>query len=814
VIARLAAIAAIVAVALALGSCSVSDYCLNCATNDGPGGDGGVDANGDAPDSGTPADACVPTSTEICDNIDNDCNGMIDDDPAQVGDECGDPDPPCSLGVYECNAGLLECTGVEPTPESCDDIDNNCNGTVDEGDPEGGGTCGSDLGECVAGVFRCQGGDLVCIGSIGTPGMDPETCDGQDDDCDGTFDEGIVLGSCGLTDEGECTLGTEQCSGGGIVCIGATYPTFEICDNFDQDCDGNDTNGYDLLNDRQNCGSCGNVCVVMNASAVCSGGECLVGTCDPDFHDANGDGNMPGTDGCEYGPCEFQSTQEACNLADDDCDTMIDEGVSPPPSFCSQVGACMGSTPTCTANGWVCSYGPDVSTDGMGNIIPESTCDGIDNDCDGPIDESHPLKNQPCNDGQAGACTDFGTFGCDTGDPAGPLVCSAVDDDGGTGTAEVCNGIDDNCDSTVDNGFAAGMMTGQDFVTLGGTQIMKYEASRPSATSTSQGTGGTYVCSRANVVPWTNVTRPQAQAACAAIGARLCTEAEWQTACYATTQAFPITGPTGANDRVFMEAEDGTNGGAIAGKSWTSYTGTTGFSGTGALQATPDSDSGTVNCGTANPDAATPRVDFQVNVQSTGNYFIWVRMIRANGSGSDDSVCVGVDNVQNGTTLTTTNGTWTWVVSGAINVATTGNHRFSVYMREDGTAFDAIAVSKNGVDAPIEHQYTWAFDVNPTLPQPNKCNTDPYDTVAGGADQDDILATGTLTACFANGSGANDAFDLTGNVREWTAPRSPGVNAMRGGASNTELNGAACQDDFVLGNDTFFFPNVGFRCCR
>jgi len=51
-------------------------------------------------------------------------------------------------------------------------------------------------------------------------------------------------------------------------------------------------------------------------------------------------------------------------------------------------------------------------------------------------------------------------------------------------------------------------------------------------------------------------------------------------------------------------------------------------------------------------------------------------------------------------------------------------------------------------------------------------------------------------------------------VREWTAPRSAGVNAIRGGASNTELNGATCQDDFVLGSDTFFFPNVGFRCCR
>jgi hypothetical protein len=812
VIARLASLVAVGALAVALGSCTVNDYCLNCATNDGAGGDGGVDANGDAPDSSTPSDACVPTSEELCDNIDNDCDGMTDEDAMDVGDTCGDPDPPCSLGVFECNAGVLECTGVVPTPEVCDDVDNNCNGTADEGDPEGGGPCGSDLGECVAGVFRCQGGSLTCVGSIGTPGADPETCDGQDDDCDGTFDEGIVLGSCGLTDTGECTLGTEQCSGGGIVCIGAEFPTFELCDALDQDCDGNDTNGYDLMNDRQNCGSCGNVCVVTNASAICSGGDCLVGTCDPDFHDVDGDGDTPGTNGCEYGPCSFQSSQEACNLVDDDCDMNVDEGVTPPPSFCSQIGACMGSTPTCTANGWVCSYGSDVSTDGMGNLIPETTCDGIDNDCDGPTDESHPLKNQACNDGDQGACIDAGTFGCDSADPSGPLLCSAVDDDGGIGTAEVCNAIDDNCDGTIDNGFAGGMMTGQEFVTLGSTQIMKYEASRPSATATSQGTGGSYVCSRADVLPWTNVTRPQAQAACAAIGARLCTEAEWETACFATTQTFPITGPLNANDRVFIEAEEGTASGAVNGKTWTSYTGTTGFSGTGAMRATPDNDGSTTNC-SASGDANATRVDFQVDIQSTGTYYVWVRTIAVGGDTADNSVCVGMDNTVVNQTVSTNNATWTWVLGPSFTPAV-GNRRFTVYMREDGTAFDAIAISKNGVDPPNEHLYSWAYNTNPSTPQPNKCNTDPYDTVAGGTDQDDILTTGFLTGCFANGTGANDAFDMTGNVREWTAPRSTNVNAIRGGASNTELNGATCQDDFVLGNDAFFFPNVGFRCCR
>jgi len=813
-------LALVVVVVLATAtSCDVSDYCLNCQVDDAGGDDGPADANGDAVDSSPPSDACVPTGVEICDGFDNDCNGMIDDNLTDIGGTCGDADPPCTLGIYVCTAGVRTCTGIEPQPEQCDNIDNNCNGTVDENDPEGGGICGTNEGECVAGVNRCIGGTLQCIGASGmpedpAPPNEPETlCDGKDNDCDGMIDDGIVLGSCGPAqgNTGECSLGNLQCVGGGPVCVGAIYPSFELCDGLDHDCDGNNTNGFDLMNDPTNCLTCGHVCSVPNSTASCSVGSCHVGACLPGFVDANHDGMSPGGgDGCEYA-CDFQSDQEACNGQDEDCDQIIDEGVVAPANFCRQIGACSGSTPVCTATGWQCVYGPNVSTDGMGNIVPESTCDGIDNDCDGGVDESHPLKGTPCNDGELGACLDAGIYVCNAADPTGPSICNAVDDDTGPPPPEVCNGIDDDCDGIVDNNYASGMMTGQSFVTINGVNIMKYEASRPNATGGSQGTGGGYVCSRAGVIPWTNVTRPQAQNACAAIGARLCTETEWQNTCLATVQAFPINGPTGANDRVFIEAEEGVASAAVAGRQFTAYTGFPGYSGLGAMQPTPDLGT-SVTCN-ASTEANAPRVDFTVNVLSTGNYYIWTRMVRIS-SGSNE-LCAGVDGTASGTTITTNNtANWTWVVSPAFNVGTTGNHRFSVYMREDGTPFDAIVISKNGVDAPIEQSYSWAYDVNPSTPQPDKCNTDPYDTVPGGNDDDDILAAGSLAGCYANGPGAADAFDMTGNVREWTAPRSAGVNAIRGGASNTELNGATCQEDFVLGSDTFFFPNVGFRCCR
>ncbi|ANM31148.1 hypothetical protein ABI59_18580 [Acidobacteria bacterium Mor1] len=142
-----------------------------------------TDADGDGYGrTGTPSTVCgstdcdddddlvSPAAAELCDGVDNDCNGLVDDD------------------VNES--------------EICNGLDDNCNGLIDENNPEGGGFCaiGGALGVCADGTETCVDGLLECVADRG-PG--PEECsNGLDDDCDGSVDEstddtdGDGIGDC------------------------------------------------------------------------------------------------------------------------------------------------------------------------------------------------------------------------------------------------------------------------------------------------------------------------------------------------------------------------------------------------------------------------------------------------------------------------------------------------------------------------------------------------------------------------------------------------------------------------------------------
>lgn len=149
-------------------------------------------------------------------------------------DDCDDYNPhirPGTPNVYcDCNAA----TGggaTQGTSEICDNVDNDCDGSTDESLSQG---CG--FGICSGGVQSCSSGSW---GTCSTSGLaTSEMCNSLDDDCDGTVDESLSQ-QCG-TDEGACVVGTQSCSAGAWGTCGGTYvgPTNETCNGIDDNCNG------------------------------------------------------------------------------------------------------------------------------------------------------------------------------------------------------------------------------------------------------------------------------------------------------------------------------------------------------------------------------------------------------------------------------------------------------------------------------------------------------------------------------------------------------------------------------------------------
>ena len=561
-------------------------------TSDGmPGDDGGnviADAavnDGRINDAQPMVDGCTPTP-EVCDGMDNDCDTSVDedfnlnDDPANCG-SCGNT---CDLSgtagtcdsggcQYTCQPGYHDLNndlnmpgsnGCEYGPciatgaETCNFTDDDCDGEIDEGlmldtDPL---NCGSCFNECptinvnnatcsggVCGYDSCVDGFAdVNTGVIGCEYTCPlavplaqEECNAIDDDCDGVIDELPITGlgtDCGPTppgETGECSWGSMQCVFGVPTCQGYQGPVAETCDNLDNDCDGTDDNGFDKDNDPNNCGPSCTTCDLPNAVNGCSSGTCNIIACLPGF--VNSDGNV--ATGCNYA-CT-PTGPEVCDGVDNDCDESTDELLTPPPGVCRNLGPCTGTEATCSDCGgttaWRCVYTDgDVETDACGDVvIQETACDDADGDCDGLVDESFTTLGANCDDGGLGICRGTGNEICDPADSS-QTMCD-ITTPGQTALAdELCNNLDDDCDSTVDESAVDDtvLVTGG---ALADFRIDMYEASRPDATGSTAGSVESRSCSNPDVLPWRQVTRLEAAAACAAAGKRLCTENEWKLAC-------------------------------------------------------------------------------------------------------------------------------------------------------------------------------------------------------------------------------------------------------------------------------------------
>jgi hypothetical protein len=341
------------------------------------------------------------------------CSGCANADPAEDADSDSVPDA-CDVCAGHDDA---EDADQDRVPDGCDACPFLASASADA-DLDGFAVCDGDCWEGDAGVF---------------PGA-PEVADGVDQDCDGVVDEGTEW----YDDDGD---GTAEEAGDCDDADPLRHPgATETCDGGDQDCDGaidegtpcGDDDGDGYAEDAGDCAD-GDASVFPGAAEDPANGrdDDCDGVVDPGAWDPDGDGVETG-DCAPSDPLVYPGNAEVENGFDDDCDGVIDEATA---SFDDD------------GDGWTERAGDCDDTRAATHPGAVEHGDGRDEDCDGAIDEGTGSGD----DGEPNVAPP-------DADADGWTVSDGDCDDGNgwmnPGAAEVCDGLDNDCDGAVDGACA------------------------------------------------------------------------------------------------------------------------------------------------------------------------------------------------------------------------------------------------------------------------------------------------------------------------------------------------------------------------
>jgi hypothetical protein len=399
----------------------------------------------DATDCDDEDDAVNPDAAETCDDIDNDCDGDIDDDDSDLdtssatswyvdddGDGYGDEGATEALACSQPTGTIDDNTDCDDGDEEvhpaateiCDEIDNNCDGDIDDDD--------SSLDTSTAAVWYADSDS----DGFGNPDDYTEACEepagyiADDEDCD----------------DGDASINPDA---------------VEECDTIDNDCDGDIDDDDDDVD---------------------------TSTAPTWYEDSDGDGEgvssstveaceqpsgfVSNTDDCDDSDdAIYTSATEVCDEVDNDCDGAIDDADS-------DVDTTTGSTwyadddsdgfgnPDDYIEACEETYGYSANDedcdDGDAAINPDAVeeCDEFDNDCDGAIDDDDDDLDTTTgstwyadSDGDGEGTATSTKEACD--EPFGFVAntddCDDSDDAINTSATEICDSIDNDCDGDADD---------------------------------------------------------------------------------------------------------------------------------------------------------------------------------------------------------------------------------------------------------------------------------------------------------------------------------------------------------------------------